>query len=186
VKAATYAEDIGKTWGPMPPGLYDGYPHATDVEARDARAHFERDLRFGWDDWAWARLQAAAGHSKVFYFRFNQSPPFPQGSVYAGWGPSHYAELWYVFDHLDQAPWAWTPADRRLAEAMAAYWTNFAKSGDPNGPGLPSWPAFTARDSQVLQLGDPIAVGGVTDLDSLRRFDAVYDQLRGAPFGRRP
>jgi para-nitrobenzyl esterase len=187
VKASTYAEDIRRAWGELPPALYEAYPHATDAEARDARVHFERDLRFGWDIWAWARLQAATGRGKVFYYRFNQSPPFPAGSVYAGWGPSHFAELWYVFDHLDQEPsWAWTPADRRLSDAMAAYWTNFAKTGDPNGPGLPAWPAFTSADSHVLQLGDPIAVDAVVDLESLQRFDAVYDQVRSAPFGKAP
>lgn len=186
VKAASYDEDIRKAWGPLPPTLYDGYPHATDAEASDARVHFERDLRFGWDIWAWARLQAETGRGRVFYYRFDQSPPFPKDSVYAGWGPSHFAELWYVFDHLDQEPWAWTPADRRLTDVMAAYWTNFAKAGDPNGPGLPTWPGFTAAKGRVLQLGDPIAVGGVVDLPSLKAFDAVYDQVRGVPFGREP
>ena len=186
VKAASYDEDIRKAWGPLPPALYDGYPHTTDAEAGDARVHFERDLRFGWDIWAWARLQATTGRGKVFYYRFDQSPPFPKGSVYAGWGPSHFAELWYVFDHLDQEPWAWTPADRRLADAMATYWTNFAKAGDPNGPGLPAWPDFTTANGRVLQLGDPIVVDGVVDLPSLTAFDAVYDGVRGAPFGREP
>ena len=186
LKAASYDEDIRKTWGPLPPALYAGYPHATDAQAQDARVHFERDLRFGWDIWAWARLQATSGRNRVFYYRFDQAPPFPKDSVYAGWGPSHFAELWYVFDHLDQSPWAWTPADRRLADAMAAYWTNFAKSGDPNGPGLPAWPDFTAASGRVLQLGDPIAIDGVRDLGSLKAFDAVYDQVRGAPFGREP
>ena len=186
VKAASYDEDIRKAWGPLPPALYDGYPHTTDAEAGDARVHFERDLRFGWDIWAWARLQATTGRGKVFYYRFDQSPPFPKGSVYAGWGPSHFAELWYVFDHLDQEPWAWTPADRRLADAMATYWTNFAKTGDPNGPGLPAWPDFTTANGRVLQLGDRIVVDGVVDLPSLTAFDAVYDGVRGAPFGREP
>jgi para-nitrobenzyl esterase len=185
LRAATYAENIRKAWGELPAALYESYPHATDAEARDARAHFERDLRFGWDVWAWARLQAATGRGKVFYYRFNQSPPFPAGSVYAGWGPSHFAELWYVFDHLDQAPsWAWTPADRRLADTMAAYWTNFARTGDPNGPGLPPWPRFKAEDGRVLQLQEPITLDGVVDLPGLKTFDAVYDQVRGAPFGK--
>jgi para-nitrobenzyl esterase len=186
VKAATYLDDIRRKWGPLPEPLLDAYPHATDEAARQARAHFERDLRFGWDMWAWARLQARTGRGKVFYYHFSQSPPFPQGSVYAGWGPSHYAELWYVFDHLDQEPWGWTAADRRLADQMATYWTNFAKAGDPNGPGVPAWPDFTPRRSQVLHLGDPVAVGGVADLDTLRVFDAVYDQVRGAPFAAQP
>ena len=184
VKAATYLDDIRKRWGALPAELPAAYRHATDEEARQARAHFERDLRFGWDIWAWARLQALTGRGEVFYYHFTQSPPFPQGSVYAGWGPSHYAELWYVFDHLNQDSWSWTTADRKLADQMATYWTNFAKAGDPNGPSVPAWPDFTLRHRQVLQLGDPVAVTGVADLDTLKVFDDVYDQVRGSPFGR--
>lgn len=184
VRAATYAQDIARAWGALPPPLFDGYPHATDAEAKDARAHFERDLRFGWDDWAWARLQAAKRARPVFYYRFNRSPPFPESSPYAGWGPSHFADLWYMSDHLDQDRFGWTAGDRRLAEAMAAYWTNFVKQGDPNGPGLAYWPAFTLAEPRVQQLDDPITTGPVVDRESLERFDAVYSQLRGAPFGR--
>jgi para-nitrobenzyl esterase len=182
VRAATYLDDIRRKWGPLPEPLLAAYPHATDDEARQARAHFERDLRFGWDMWAWARLQAQTGKNKVFYYHFTRSPPFPQGSVYAGWGPSHYAELWYVFDHLDQEPWAWSAADRKLADLMATYWTNFAKAGDPNGAGLPAWPDFTPHRGQVLYLGDTVSLGGVADVATLKVFDAVYDQVRGVPF----
>jgi carboxylesterase type B len=57
--------------------------------------------------------------------------------VYAGWGASHYAELWYVFDHLSQTPWRWSIADRKVAEEISNYWVNFARSGNPNGTGPP-------------------------------------------------
>jgi len=111
--------------------------------AKPARLDLERDLRFGWDMWAWTRLQAGTAQSSVYYYSFTQKPPFPVGSVYEGWGASHFAELWYVFDHLDQAPWPWSGADRRVAEEMSSYWVNFARSGNPNGVGLPLWPPFT-------------------------------------------
>jgi para-nitrobenzyl esterase len=102
--------------------------------------------------------------------------------VYAGWGASHFAELWYVFDHLNQEPWRWTAADRRVAEEMSSYWVNFAKSGNPNGRGLPEWPAFTNADGRVLSIGDPITAGGVANINSLSVFDAVYTAVRGKPF----
>ena len=183
--AATFDSDMEHSVGQLPPALIAAYPHATDEEARQARLGLERDLRFGWDMWAWARLQAGTGQSPVFYYSFRQQPPFPAGSVYAGWGASHFAELWYVFDHLDQSTWSWTAADRRLAEEMSNYWVNFARSGDPNGPGLPLWPAFANANSKVQYLGDPITVGGVANIYGLSVFDAVYTAVRGKPFAAR-
>jgi para-nitrobenzyl esterase len=183
VKTATFAADITRRWGQLPPQLIAAYPNATDEEARQARVAFERDLRFGWDDWAFARLEAMKGHNAVYYYHFTESPPFPKGSVYEGWGPSHYAELWYVFDHLNQEAWRWSTADKRLAAAMADYWVNFARDGNPNGPGLPQWPAFTIADAHELTLGDPIATSGIADLATLKVFDATYAAVRGAPFG---
>lgn len=185
VKAATFDSDLEHSFGALPPQLVSEYPHATDQEARQARLDLERDLRFGWDMWAWARLQAGAGHNPVYYYSFRQQPPFPAGSVLEGWGASHFAELWYVFDHLDQEPWRWSMADRKVAEEISSYWVNFAKSGNPNGPGLPSWPAFTNTDCKVQYLGDRITIGGVANINSLKVFDAVYTTVRGKPFAAR-
>jgi len=182
VKAATFDKDLEQNYGQLPPPLIAAYPHTTDAEAREARLGLERDIRFGWDMWAWARLQAGTGKNRVYYYSFRQQPPFPVGSVYEGWGASHYAELWYVFDHLNQEAWSWSVADRRVAEEVSGYWLNFAKSGDPNGQGLPVWPAFANTDSKVLYLGDPTTVGGVANLSSLGVFDAVYTMVRGSPF----
>jgi para-nitrobenzyl esterase len=180
IKAATFEADIAKRWGALPPPLLAAYPHATDAEAVRARLGFERDLRFGWDIWTWAKLEAAHGKNAVYVYHFTHSPPFPKDSVYAGWGPSHYAELWYSFDHLDQEPWAWTDADRALADDMARYWVDFARDGNPNGNGLPAWPRFTTDNQRMLYLDDPIHTGPVADLDTLEVFDAVYGAVRGA------
>ncbi len=185
VTKATFQSDLEKVWGKLPGPIVAAYPYASDAEAKEARVDLERDLRFGWDMWAWARLQAAAGQP-VYRYYFTQKPPFPAGSARAGWGASHFAELWYMSDHLDQETWAWTTGDRALAGAMAGYWVNFVKTGDPNGPGLPAWPAFTAAGGETLRLGDPIVAGPSPDLASLRAFDAVYTQVRGAPFGAKP
>jgi para-nitrobenzyl esterase len=182
VRAATFEADIGASFGALPPALLAAYPHATDAQARDARLGFERDLRFGWDIWAWARL-AQSGRSNVYYYSFEQRPPFPADSVHAGWGASHFAELWYMFDHLGQVPWAWRDTDHELAAAMSGYWVRFAATGDPNGKGMPRWPAFRGPTGQVQRLGDPIENGPVPALDRLQVFDAVYSGLRGRAFG---
>jgi carboxylesterase type B len=61
-----------------------------------------------------------------------------------------------VFDRLTGGR-AWTPADRRLADTISSYWVNFARSGNPNGPGLPQWPAYSANGAgKPLVLGDTV------------------------------
>jgi para-nitrobenzyl esterase len=176
IRAATFQADLDKTFGPLPPALLAGYPFSDDASAGAARSAFERDLRFGWDMWAWARLQARAG-APAYLYRFSRRPPFPDGSIRAGWGASHFAELWYMFGHLDQEPWAWTDADRRLSATMVDQWVAFARTGDPNGGSRPTWPRFEEAHPRVLELGDtitdmPFAPGG------LAGFDAVYGVLR--------
>ncbi|MBB3219598.1 carboxylesterase/lipase family protein [Pseudoduganella umbonata] len=182
VRADRFEADITASFGALPVALLAAYPHDTDAQARDARLGFERDLRFGWDMWAWARL-AQSGRSPVYYYSFEHQPPFPAGSVHAGWGASHFAEMWYMFDHLGQAPWKWRAADHALAAAMSDYWVRFAATGDPNGQGLPHWPAFRGAAGQVQRLGDPIGTGPVPALRQLQVFDAVYAKVRGSAFG---
>jgi para-nitrobenzyl esterase len=178
VTAANFAEKLTARWGPLPPALLAPYPFTTDDEARTARADFERDLRFGWDIRAWARLQAAHGLSQVHAYAFTRRPPYAEGSVQQHWGAGHFAELWYMFDHLDQQPWRWTETDRKLAGAMADYWAAFARHGDPNGPGRPAWPAFVAGDERVLVLDELIESGVLPNNAALDVFDAVYAPLR--------
>jgi Alcohol dehydrogenase GroES-like domain/Carboxylesterase family len=98
-----------------------------------------------------------------------------------GLGASHFAEVWFVFDHLDQSPWNWTAGDRKLTGEKSSHWVNFAKSGDPNSPGLPVWPAFINAESKVQYLSDPITVGSVANITGL----TVYSMVRGKPFAAR-
>ena len=186
VKLATFAEDLSKAFYDSPvvrdlaQDYLKSYPAVTDQEGRERRAGFERDLRFGWDMWTWARMQTKTGQAKVFSYYFAHLPPYPRGSSFADWGAGHWAELPYVFDHLSQQPWAWSDADHATANMMATYWTNFAKSGDPNGDGVPVWPNFTNGSERVLHFEDSTTVGGVPDLDELRRLDLRYKSLRNA------
>ena len=56
-----------------------------------------------------------------------------------------------------------TDADRKIAGMMSSYWANFIRTGDPNGKGLPHWPATAEKPGTTMELGDrnaPIPVAG--------------------------
>jgi para-nitrobenzyl esterase len=145
---------------------------ADDSAAREAFISFESDMRFGWNMWAWARLHAAAARRNTFYYRFAHTPAGQQGAT-------HGAEMAYVFDHLDLYDAPWTQSDRRLAQTMIAYWTNFARTGDPNGAGLPDWPEFERPNERVLQLnGAYVRATAAPNAANLAAIDRLYGTVR--------
>ncbi len=173
IGADNLSDELKRDFPPFVVSLIGPKAPADDDAARAAFLAFEGDMRFGWNMWAWARLHAAAGNRKTFLYRFSHTPPGEEGAT-------HGAEMPYVFDHLDLKPLAWTETDRRLAQTMASYWTNFAKTGDPNGAGLPEWPAFTQSRESALIIDDEIRAGAVPNEANLAAIDRLYWTVRVA------
>ena len=151
----------------------------TDVGARVAYIHFEGDMRFRWDMWTWARLQAGGGR-RVFLYEFSRASPYRPGGRLYGLGAVHGAEMPYVFGHLDPQVGDWTDVDRRLSDVMVGYWTNFARTGDPNGQGLPNWRDFNMAQPSALQLGRSINTVSVPRVADLAAIDQLYTDLRSS------
>jgi para-nitrobenzyl esterase len=83
--------------------------------------------------------RAKTSNKNTYFYEFARDMP---GSNH---GAFHSAELWYVFETLDNCWRPLTESDHALARKISTYWTNFAKYGDPNGVGLESWPTFDAK-----------------------------------------
>jgi para-nitrobenzyl esterase len=154
--------------------LYKGSDPATATAAQD---RMQSDYLF-----ATAAKEALifAGLGKPAYvYRFTRAAP---GSDPIKVGAFHSAELAYMFGTQDSIDRPWQPRDRELAEQMQLYWTNFARTGDPNGKDLPAWPHFGGENETALELGDatrPIAV-----LDPQRK--ALFDAYLSTRLPRPP
>lgn len=171
IGAANLSEELMRDFPSFIVSLIGPKPEADDRAARAAFIAFEGDMRFGWNMWAWARLHSRSRSGDTYLYRFAHTPPGAEGA-------SHGAEMDYMFDHLDLNRAAWTEDDRRLAETMAAYWTNFAKTGDPSGQGLPEWPKFAPSHATALLIGDDIHAGPLPDTKNIVSIDRLYAALR--------
>jgi para-nitrobenzyl esterase len=146
-----YVKYVRGRFGPHADNLLKLYPVGAAAVTKPAR-DLMRDAAFGWHTWIWARLHSQAGRSKAFYYYFDQHPPRAPGSPEEDHGSPHGLDVPYVFQHLGELKPPATADDQMISDSMATYWTNFAKRGDPNGGGVPNWPAFSDANPVVMYL----------------------------------
>jgi para-nitrobenzyl esterase len=176
-----FIASVKKRYGKFADELLKAYPVGKNSVPKTAR-DLSRDAAFGWHTWSWARLQAKMGKSSAYFYYFDQHPDYPEDSPRYGYGSPHGQDVAYVFMHLDASNPQTTVSDLEISEAMATYWTNFAKTGDPNGEGVPQWPTFSDETPDVMYLGPTPHVGPVPNLESLKVLDA-YFKWRRSPDG---
>jgi para-nitrobenzyl esterase len=168
-----FEAEVRKDYGKHADAILAAYAHPDEAKATRSATQLRSDTSFDWGQYTWARMETSYGRNKAFVYRFDKpSAANPNGS-------GHGQEVGYVFGNLGIGGRAQpTDADRALSDQMQTYWTNFAKTGDPNGSGLPQWPAFTPQKPDMMRFGVDPGPAQVANLERLKVLDAYYDWRR--------
>jgi para-nitrobenzyl esterase len=174
--AAAWTSRVRQRWGDLADDYLKLYPAGSDEEAtRSSRTAFRDELAAHMR--LYASLQTKRGNRAYWYF-FTHEPPYAPNA--RNLKATHAVEIPYVFNNLRPPrvfPDASSPelasasvSDRALAERVSSYWVNFARTGDPNGEGLPHWPRFTEGSAA------PMIIGEINEAPDPQRL-AIYDKL---------
>ena len=175
---------VRRLYGNRAEELLKVYKPTTTEEVLDAAQDLASARFIAYGTWKWTDLQAKTGGKKVYrYFYAHPRPRFLQATQAAGGrggpmgpprGAAHSAEIQYAMGNLGLDPrYAWEAADHKVSEVMQAYFANFIKTGNPNGSGLPEWPAYNGDTHKIMRIDVESRAETEPHLDRYRALDVV-------------
>jgi para-nitrobenzyl esterase len=171
ITADSFEKQVKSQYGSHADAILKVYPHSTDAEAAKSSKGLSRESSFSWSTWMWARLQSEKGKGKAFEYYYDYHAPNVDGS-------GHGSDVPYAFQTLGGSQGAPKPEDLKLSDMISSYWANFAKTGDPNGTGLPKWPAFAENNQQAMVFDAAPSARPVPNLDKIKAYDAYISSRR--------
>jgi para-nitrobenzyl esterase len=166
---AEFVASVHEEYGPFAAKVLTIYPATSDETAAQSKASLHAESAFGWQMWCWARLNAQTSSKRTYFYSFSSN-----------YGNGHGSELPFVFQYPFGEPW--NNDQREIGRKIALYWTNFARTGNPNGDGLPIWPEFNAKTESVMYLGRKFVPGTMPDLPAHFLIDAFMNAKRSKTF----
>jgi para-nitrobenzyl esterase len=143
---ANYEAAAGKLYSAGADSVLRVYHASTDEEVKLVATNLASDRFIGFSTWKWSDMQVRTGGGKsVYRYYFEKARP--------GANASHSAEIEYAMGNLPtNKVYAWTPDDYKVSATMQGFFANFIKTGNPNGPGLPEWPAANSAGTPVMHI----------------------------------
>ena len=177
------ASVLREQYGDHAGALLAAYEPEVEKSTKWGAQSIQADRSFVWEMRTWARAVESSGNDAYLYF-FSQAPPvfriyvperaaidMPDGPD--GYGAYHSGDLAYAFGNTALVGIDWTEWDHEISRAMTQYWVNFARTGDPNGDGLATWPRYEAAADEWLEFGSDIKATREVRKEKLDLFDRV-------------
>ena len=150
-----YRAAIERLYGTNAQSVLAVYPGATDEEAKASATDLAGDRFTGFSTWKWADMHVKTGgdHPVYRYMYARPRPATRDGNTPAAEGAVHSAEIEYAMGNLPtNKVYDWQPEDYRVSRIFQAYYANFVKTGNPNGHGVPEWPAFNEGAPRIMMI----------------------------------
>jgi para-nitrobenzyl esterase len=168
---AEYRRYLNSNYAPCGTEMFELYPATSPADIKAAVDSIITDALFAYGAHSIAQAEQDRGQ-QTFLYRFSRGSRDPKRASLGAW---HGAEIPYIFGLADPTltPSNFDARDKEIAEQMMDAWTNFARTGNPNGASLPRWPTATLRDENYIDFGNTTAVYGLMK----KRNFAVFDRL---------
>lgn len=161
VNASSSKEELFSMFGDLKDEAKAAYDPDGTKEFAEVQTRFNTDKVWAEPARFTASSFAAVG-DPAYIFLFSYVPAAMKERM--KYGPGHGTDISFAFDNLGiggfgPPPPPPTPEDKEVARMMNAYWVNFAKTGDPNGNGLPKWPVYSPKTNEILDVqsdGKPV------------------------------
>jgi para-nitrobenzyl esterase len=176
-----HAAEVLKVYAPTTPD--EVIQAATDLASARFISH---------STWTWTELQMKYGNKPVYRYYYarvrppylgmpGEAPPSNAGSPAAApRGAAHSAEIQYAMGNLDlDKRYSWDADDHKVSETMQAYFANFIKTFNPNGPGLPEWPAYSPKSGYLrMRIDVTSKAEPETDRARYQVLDTIFAQQK--------
>ncbi|WP_158822678.1 carboxylesterase/lipase family protein [Granulicella sp. S156] len=148
-----FQKQVRKTYQSLADEFLSLYPSSTQAECTESQKQLERDRRLV-SMYLWGVKRAGTSKTSFYTYYFDHALPWPEHPEF---GAFHSAEIPYWTRNLKALDRPYTPVDWAISDTLSSYWANFVKTGNPNGKGLPAWPALEPAEPVTMELGDRVA-----------------------------
>jgi para-nitrobenzyl esterase len=180
-----FTKALGTLYGERAGDAAKVYAGSTTDDVRQAATDLASDRFIAYSTWKWIDLHSRTGTKPVYRYLYARARPQTTATPAAGAprppaarGAVHSAEIEYAMGNLaTNKVYAWSDDDYKVSKVMQEYFANFVKTGNPNGSGLPQWPAVNSGASQFMR----IDVDTHAEPDKTRDRYLFLDSIYAAP-----